>query len=71
MRISKAAASAGLTVQTVRYYMLLGLIAPLRSGRSRGRFFDKRLVDRIKLIHRLNRSGYALRDIRETYLRGR
>ncbi len=68
MRISAAAADAGVGRQTVEYYCLLGLISPIRRPGRSGRFFDKEIVKRIRLIHRLNVSGYTLRDIRETYL---
>ncbi|MCP4379289.1 MAG: MerR family transcriptional regulator [bacterium] len=53
---------------TIEYYLMLGLIEPRRiKGRS-GRFFDEELIKRIRLIRELNKSGYTLRDIRETYL---
>ena len=71
MRISKAAASAAVSRQTVEYYIMLGLITPLRQEGRYGRFFDVGLVKRIKLIRRLNETGYALRDIREIYLKGK
>ncbi|HOF17716.1 MAG TPA: MerR family transcriptional regulator [Phycisphaerae bacterium] len=70
MRISAAAAAAGVSKQTVEYYILIGLVRPIRRG-DRGRFFDNALVARIRLIRRLNESGYTLRAIRETYLRDR
>ena len=68
MRISGAAGAADVTVQTVEYYIMLGMVCPLRRPGNRGRFFDRALVRRIRLIHRLNESGYTLRAIRETYL---
>ena len=68
MRISEAARAAGVSNQTVEYYIMLGMITPLCRPGSRGRFFDRALVRRIKLIHSLNQSGYTLRAIRETYL---
>ena len=71
LRIGEAAEAAGVTKQTVEYYILLGLLEPIRPESGRQRFFDAALVKRIKLIRQLNASGYALRDIRETYLRGR
>lgn len=71
MKISQAASAAGVSRQTVEYYIMLGMITPLRVPRKAGRYFDKALVKRIALIHQLNKSGYTLRDIRETYLRGR
>jgi DNA-binding transcriptional MerR regulator len=69
MRISEAAKVAGVRAQTVEYYIMLGLIVPLRAEGGRGRRFDSRLVSRIRLIRRLNQSGYTLQSIRETYLR--
>lgn len=71
MRISQAAKAAGVSVQTVEYYILLGLVRPVRPAGRRARLFNSQHVRRIRLIHRLNVSGYALRDIRETYLKKR
>jgi DNA-binding transcriptional MerR regulator len=69
MRISEAAAAAGVSKQTVEYYVMLGLIRPLRQPGGRSRLFNDELVKRIRLIRELNSSGYTLRAIRETYLR--
>jgi DNA-binding transcriptional MerR regulator len=71
MRISEAARAAGVSKQTIEYYILVGLISPIRSPGRRDRLFDADLVRRIRLIRRLNESGYTLRAIRETYLRRR
>lgn len=71
MRISSAAAGAAVSTQTIEYYIMLGLITPLRQEDRYGRFFDAEIVKRIKLIRQLNETGYALRDIREIYLKGR
>lgn len=71
MRISEAARAAGVSKQTVEYYVMLGLLKPLRAAGERVRYFDDALVRRIRLIRRLNESGYTLRAIRETYLRDR
>ena len=69
LRISAAARAAGVSRQTVESYLMIGLVIPLRLPDRMGRFFDTRLVKRVKLIRRLNRSGYTLRDIRQIYLR--
>jgi len=71
MRISAAAKAAGVSKQTIEYYIMLGLLQPIRRPDRRGRFFDARLVRRIRVIRRLNESGYTLQAIRETYLRSR
>jgi DNA-binding transcriptional MerR regulator len=69
IRIGQAAAAAGVSPQTVEYYIMLGLIDPIIPRGARSRFFDDRLVKRIRLIHELNASGYTLREIRTTWLR--
>ena len=71
MRISQAARAAEVSKQTIEYYILLGLISPIRRPGRRERLFDAKLVRRIRLIRSLNESGYTLRAIRETYLRRR
>lgn len=69
LRISAAARSAGVSKQTVEYYITLGLIEPIRRSPGQARFFDVALVRRIRLIRRMNESGYTLGDIRQTYRR--
>ena len=69
MRISQVARAAGVSAQTVEYYIMLGLIEPLRPADRGGRFFDAHHVKRIRLIRKLNTTGYTLQAIRETYLR--
>ena len=71
MRLSQAAQAAGVAKQTVEYYIMLGMIQPIRRAGHTGRYFDDALVRRIRLIHQMNKSGYTLRDIRQTYLEGR
>jgi DNA-binding transcriptional MerR regulator len=68
VRISAAANAADVSKHTIEYYLMLGLIEPRRIKGRRGRFFDEELIKRIRLIRELNKSGYTLRDIRETYL---
>jgi DNA-binding transcriptional MerR regulator len=69
LRISSAAVAAGVNNRSIEYYVMLGLIKPIRRPGRRGRYFDDKLIRRIRLIRQLNSSGYTLRDIRETYLR--
>jgi len=69
LRISAAAKAAGVSKQTVEYYITLGLIEPIRHAGSQARFFDASLVRHIRLIRRMNESGYTLGDIRQTYLK--
>ena len=71
MQIGAAAKKAGVSRQTLQYYVMLGLIEPTEVSDSGRRLFDKSAVERIKLIKRLNRSGYPLRGIRELFLEKR
>ncbi len=68
MRIGPTAAKAGVSRQTLQYYVMVGLVKPACKSSSGQRLFDKEAIPRIKLIRKLNRSGYTLRDIREIFL---
>ncbi|MFW6153827.1 MAG: MerR family transcriptional regulator [Planctomycetota bacterium] len=69
LRISTVAERAGVSKQTVEYYILLGLITPARDPKTRRRIFTEDHVRRVALIRQLNQSGYPLREIREIWLR--
>jgi DNA-binding transcriptional MerR regulator len=68
VRLGRAAAGAGVSRQTVQYYLMVGLIEP--SGFSAGgqQLFDEKTIERIRLIKELNDTGYPLREIREIFL---
>jgi DNA-binding transcriptional MerR regulator len=68
VRLGRAAAAAGVSRQTVQYYLMVGLIGP--SGFSAGgqQLFDEKAIERIRLIKELNDTGYPLREIREIFL---
>ena len=40
MRLASAARAAGVSKQTIEYYIMLGLLKPIRRDDRRGRFFD-------------------------------
>ena len=71
MQIGKAAKQAGISRQTLQYYLMLGLMEPTERTPAGRRLFDEKAVERIKLIKRLNQSGYTLRAIRELFIEGR
>jgi len=71
MQIGRAAKLAGISRQTLQYYLMLGLIEPTETTPTGRRLFDEKTVERIKLIKRLNQSGYPLRAIRELFIEGR
>jgi DNA-binding transcriptional MerR regulator len=71
LSIGEAAKKAGVSRQSLQYYLMVGLLEPARVTPSGRRLFDAKGVERIRLIKRLNKSGYPLRAIRELFLEGR
>jgi DNA-binding transcriptional MerR regulator len=70
MSIGAAAKEAGVSTQSLGYYIMVGLIKPTMVSDTNRRFFDSKAIDRIKLIKKVNKLGYPLRDIKETFLDG-
>lgn len=71
MSIGAAAKKAGISRQSLQYYLMVGLLEPTRISQTGRRLFDEKAVERIKLIKKLNKSGYPLRAVRELFLEGR
>ncbi|UCC23560.1 MAG: MerR family transcriptional regulator, partial [Planctomycetota bacterium] len=71
MPIGAAAKKAGISRQSLQYYVMVGLLEPTEVTAGGRRLFDEQDIDRIKLIKKLNKSGYPLRAIRELFLEGR
>lgn len=69
--IGAAAKKAGISRQSLQYYIMVGLLEPTEITSTGRRMFDKKAVDRVRLIKRLNDGGYPLRAIRELFLEGR
>jgi MerR family mercuric resistance operon transcriptional regulator len=69
--IGAAAKKAGISRQSLQYYIMVGLIEPTIVTPTARRMFDEKVVERIRLIKKLNNSGYPLRAIRELFLEGR
>jgi len=69
--IGQAAKKAGISRQSLQYYLMVGLLESAKVTETGRRLFDKASVERIKLIKKLNDSGYPLRAIRELFLEGR
>ncbi len=71
MSIGEAAKKAGISRQSLQYYLMVGLLEATEVRPTGRRLFDKKSVERIKLTKKLNESGYPLRAIRELFLEGR
>jgi MerR family transcriptional regulator, mercuric resistance operon regulatory protein len=69
--IGLAAEKAGISRQSLQYYLMIGLLEPTEVTSSGRRLFDGKTIERIRLIKRLNDSGYPLRAIRELFMEGR
>ena len=70
-QIGQAAQKAGVSRQSLQYYLMVGLLKPSKVTDSGRRMFNKSDVERIKLIKKLNNSGYPLRAIRELFIHQR
>lgn len=66
--IGEAAKKAGVSVQSVQNYIMLGLLKPAGKTAGGRRLFDQQAIDRIVLIRKMNKSGYTLRGIRELFV---
>ena len=71
LSVGKAAKEAGVSRQSVQYYLMVGLLEATEITKTGRRLFDAKGIERIKLIKRLNESGYPLRAIRELFIEGR
>jgi DNA-binding transcriptional MerR regulator len=69
--IGKAAKEAGVSRQSLQYYIMLGLLEATKITKTGRRLFDPKAIDRVKLVKKLNKSGYPLRAIRELFFEGR
>lgn len=68
MPIGKTAELAGVSRQSVQYYLMVGLLEPTETTATGRRLFGPKAIERIRLIRQLNDSGYPLRAIRELFL---
>lgn len=71
LQIGAAAKKAGISRQSLQYYIMVGLVGPTEITPTGRRLFDQKTIERIRLIKKLNSSGYPLRAIRELFLQGK
>ena len=69
--IGATAKKAGISRQSLQYYLMVGLLEPTQVTETGRRMFDQKAIERIKLIRKRNDSGYPLRAIRELFMEGR
>jgi len=68
--IGTAAKKAGISRTSLQYYLMVGLLQATEITPTGRRLFDEKTIETIKLIKRLNDSGYPLRAIRELFMEG-
>ena len=71
MPIGQAAKKAGISRQSLQYYLMVGVLRPEATSLTGRRLFSDSSVEQIKLVKKLNSSGYPLRAIRELFMEGR
>ena len=69
--IGTAAKEAGISRQSLQYYLMLGLMKPTETTSTGRRLFDEKAVKLAKLIKKLNESGYTLRAIKDLFMKDR
>ncbi len=71
LSIGPAAKKAGVSRQSLQYYLMVGLLEPTVVTPTGRRLFDRKAVEQIRLIKKLNDSGYPLRAIRDLFMERR
>jgi DNA-binding transcriptional MerR regulator len=69
--IGQAAKRAGVSRQSLQYYLMIGLLQATQTTPTGRRLFDHKTIEQIRLIKKLNESGYPLRAIKELFMEGR
>lgn len=70
MRLGDAAKAAGITAAQLEYYLKADVVRPAEMSDGNQRLFDRRAVQRIRMVRLLNAGGYPLREIREIFIEG-
>ena len=71
LSVGQAAKKAGISRQSLQYYLMVGLLEPTEISSTGRRLFDEKSIAKVKLIKSMNDSGYPLRAIRELFLEGK
>jgi DNA-binding transcriptional MerR regulator len=65
LTVSRLAAQAGITPDTVRYYERAGVLSPKARSASGYRLYEQSHLDRLRFVKGAQRLGLRLREIRE------
>ena len=69
LRTAEVLRRTGITHQILYRYVTLGLIEPAEVTESGVRYFRPEAVDLIEIIKSFNRTGYSLRDLKDTFFK--
>ena len=67
LRIGEVARSAGVNIQTLRYYERRGLVVPPFRRHSGQREYDEADIRRVRIIKAAQRLGFTLAEIQEMF----
>jgi DNA-binding transcriptional MerR regulator len=67
LSVGTAAKQAGVSRQSLQYYLMVGLLEPTQVSSTGRRLFDEQAVKKIRLIREFNQNGYPLRAIRDLF----
>jgi DNA-binding transcriptional MerR regulator len=71
MSVGQAAEKAGISRQSLQYYLMMGVIRATETSPTGRRLFDEDSIITIRLVKEMNDSGYPLRALRELFFEGR
>ncbi|MBI5365587.1 MAG: MerR family transcriptional regulator [Planctomycetes bacterium] len=63
--IGQVAKATEVTIEVLRHYERCGLVFPVQRSAGGFRQYSEEAIDRVRLIRRVQRLGFALRDIKE------
>ena len=67
MTVNELAGEAGVTTDTVRHYVRIGLLQPQRHPSNGYKLFKQADVLRVRFIHQTKQLGYSLGEIKEIF----
>jgi DNA-binding transcriptional MerR regulator len=68
LKTAEAATAGGVSLQSLQYYLMVGLVEATERTSAGHQLFDEKAIKRIRLIKQISDSGYPLREIREIFL---
>lgn len=64
-QVSELAKRTGLNKDTIRYYVKIGLLTPIRDNRNGYKLFDEKDIVRLRFICKAKYLGFTLKEIKQ------